>query len=310
MQIIHHNDFDGMASAGIFANFIDSTSIESKDIFFDAIDYNRINDYYNIDFHNSSCVLDFPFNPTVKWWFDHHNTSFRDDSYQKDYKPSPYRYWNSRYKSCPSLLFYFFKKNYPTYYSQIKTVYNELVKQSNLIDSAMYVSPQQVYDFHNKFILFNHSLNHCYSDKLVYQFINSIRNRNINDFFDTNQFREAGEVVINTFDKYNNFFKCRINLEQNLILLNFLEAGLRGDRFLGYLYKPDADYTITIDKKNSHYYLGVGYNPWKKNNSINIGNLLKRYGGGGRMNVGAVLFDTIEELEAAILKIKQKLQKL
>jgi hypothetical protein len=308
MQIIHHNDFDGMASAGIFANFIDSTNIETADLTFHAIDYNTINDYYSTDFKNSSCVLDFPFNPSVKWWFDHHKTSFKDVSYRKNYEPSPFRYWNTRAKSCPALLFTFFKKYYPQYDSKMRRSYSKLVYYSSIIDSAQYKDPKQVYNFRDPYIAFNHILNHFYSADIIHRFVIAVRSTALASFFESKLFLNASEKVMNVYDKYDHYFKRKLKTDENIIELNFLEAGLRGDRYLGYLYNPNADFTITIDKKNSRYYIGVGYNPWKKDNWINIGAFLKRFGGGGRMNVGAVLFDTIGELENALPKIRKKLQ--
>lgn len=308
MLIIHHNDFDGMASAGIFANFIDFTGLESSEISFEAIDYNHINDYYARDLYNSSCVLDFPFNPTAKWWFDHHKTSFKDNTYQKMYKKSPYRYWNTRCKSCPTLLSSFFKKFYPKYFLKMDVTYRELIKNSSMIDSALYKSPRQVYDFNNPFILFNHALNHCYSDVLVRKFIDSVRSAELKSLFNSNDFQNIRDDLNCTFEKYNDFFKTKIKPGQKVIELNFLEAGLRGDRYLGYLYNPDADYTITIDKRGYNYYIGVGYNPWKIGNLTNVGSLLKKFGGGGRMNVGAALFNSIDDLNNALSTIRKLLQ--
>jgi hypothetical protein len=307
-RILFHNDFDGMASAGIFANFIDSTKIETADLTFHAVDYNTINDYYATDFVNSSCVLDFPFNSSVKWWFDHHKTSFKDESYQKSYEPSPYRYWNTRAKSCPALLFTFFKKYYPQYDSKMSQSYSKLVHYSSIIDSAKYKNPKQVYDFSDPYITFNHILNHQYSAEMIHRFVIAVRSTNLERFFESKVFSNARTKVIDVFDKYDQFFKSNLKTNKNIIELNFIDAGLRGDRYLGYLYNPNADYTITIDKRDSHYYLGIGYNPWKKDNCINIGTLLKKYGGGGRMNVGAALFNNAGDLEFALNKIRSKLR--
>lgn len=297
-----------MASAGIFANFIDNTNIETDDLTFHAIDYNTINDYYATDFKNSSCVLDFPFNPSVKWWFDHHKTSFKDEFYRQSYEPSPFRYWNTRAKSCPALLFTFFKKYYPKYDAEMRQTYSKLVHYSSIIDSAKYKNPKQVYDFDDPYISFNHILNHQYSAEMIHRFVLAVRSTAINHFFESKSFINARENVIGIYEKYAQKFKGNLKTDEKVIELNFLEAGLRGDRYLGYLYNPNADFTITIDKKNSRFYIGVGYNPWKKDNWLNIGAYLKKFGGGGRMNVGAALFDTIEELDTALLKIKKKLQ--
>lgn len=306
--IIFHNDFDGMASAGIFADFIDTIGPESSEISFEAIEYNNIDNYYTKNFHNSSCVLDFPFNPTTKWWFDHHKTSFKDLNFREMYKNSSYQYWNTRCKSCPALLFSFFRKFYPEYYFEKDGAYRELIKNASIIDSALYKTPLQVYDFDNPYIVFNHALNHYYSHKLVRTFIDSVRNCEIKSFFNSNEFRNIRDKLLHLFEQYRIFFKSKIRPDQKIIELNFLETGLRSDRYLGYLYNPDADYSIVIDKRKLKYYLCIGHNPWKTGNLKNIGALLKNFGGGGRMNVGAALFDSVDDMHCALLKIKKMLQ--
>lgn len=307
MKIIHHNDFDGIASAGILANFFDEIFQRKVNISYAAIDYDKLNVYLNTHFEGDCAVVDFPFNSTVKWWFDHHKTSFQNAGLKKQYKPSKFRYWNTRAKSCPALLLSFFKKYYPEYYNTKSKTYKKLAEYSNLIDSAQYESPAEVYDFNNPYIAFNHILNHVYSEKLNHQFISSIRSGKYEDFFSNPSFQDKKKEVIEIQRQYYKHYNDLVQMHDNIIELNYVKTGFKGDRYLGYLFNPEADFTITIDKRGDQHYIGVGYNPWKKNNWINVGALLKRYGGGGRKNVGAVLVKTIDERDRILQALRKTL---
>lgn len=307
-KIIHHNDFDGMASAGILANFFDEIFEATVSLSYVAIDYHKLKEYLSINFEGKCAVVDFPFNPTVKWWFDHHKTSFQSAVLKKQYKASKFRYWNTRAKSCPALLLSFFKKYYPKYYSIKAKTYKKLAFYSNLIDSAQYKSPAEVYDFNNPYIAFNHILNHAYSEKLNHQFINSIRSGEYEAFFGKSSFHEKKVEVVDIFQQYYQHYSDLVQTHRNIIEIDYLKTGLKGDRYLGYLFNPDADFTITIDKRGDNLHIGVGYNPWKKNNQLNVGSLLERYGGGGRKNVGAVLVKSADEKDKILQELRNKLK--
>lgn len=296
-----------MASAGILANFFDETFQSKVNISYAAIDYDKLNEYLNTHFEGECAVVDFPFNPTVKWWFDHHKTSFQNAALKKQYEPSKFRYWNTRAKSCPALLLSFFKKYYPKYYSTKSKTYKKLAEYSNLIDSAQYKSPAEVYDFNNPYIAFNHILNHAYSEKLNHQFISSIRSGEYEGFFSNPSFQGKKKEVIEIQQQYYQHYNDLVQTHGNIIEINYVKTGFKGDRYLGYLFNPKADFTITIDKRGDKQHIGVGYNPWKKNNWINIGALLKRYGGGGRRNVGAVLVKTIDERDRILKELRDTL---
>ncbi|MCP5050688.1 MAG: hypothetical protein GY940_26225 [bacterium] len=306
-QIYYHNDFDGIASAGIFSHFLHHAASLEKSVDYIAIDYNELDRYLNKDFGGDHAVVDFPFNQTVKWWFDHHETSFKTESLRERYIPSGFQYWDPNAKSCPSLLFDFFKKNYPDYYSKWYNRFHNLIIHSDLIDSALYKSPAEVYDFNNPYIVFNHILNNMYSEVFNLRFIGLIAEGQYEDFFSSHQFKRKEKEIIEIHKEFSLNYEDIVQVRQNIIELNFLKANLKGQRYFGYLYNPDADFTITIDKRGKDRYISVGYNPWKNDNSLNIGALLKRYGGGGRKNVGAVLIRDKIKFEKVLNEIRRKL---
>jgi len=97
-----------------------------------------------------------------------------------------------------------------------------------------------------------------------------------------------------------------INVENDIAFFNQSQLSYPFQRYISYYFYSDIKYTIGIYKKNDKYFsISVGKNPWKKFNSLNIGEICKRYGGGGRENVGAVLTDNEEEAKRVQKKIKE-----
>ena len=81
-------------------------------------------------------------------------------------------------------------------------------------------------------------------------------------------------------------------------------------RYAPYYLFPKIRYSIRATMKGQLYHLGVGENPWiAHKGKIHIGNLIKKYGGGGHVTVGATDVNTKEEAERAqeeIIKILNK----
>jgi len=307
MKIIYHNDFDGMAAAGIFSDFLDFVKKGKNNIFFRSIDYDEINKYINEEIKEEAAVLDFPFHPDAKWWIDHHKTAFRTKNLKSLYKPSKCMYWNTRAKSCPALMRPFFKKYYPEYFSRFKLRYSELVKYSSIIDSAGYESPAQIYDFENCYFCFNYGLSTGLAANLTDNFIYSIRRGVMEEFFASTEFSDLKTTCECDFSKYENNKEVIIEYEKKIITLDYLSSGLKPQRYFGYLYYPDADYTIMLSQRNGMYYVGAGYNPWKSLNNVNLGELFIPFGGGGRMDVGAALLKSQDSYDKCVDYVREKL---
>jgi nanoRNase/pAp phosphatase (c-di-AMP/oligoRNAs hydrolase) len=65
-----------------------------------------------------------------------------------------------------------------------------------------------------------------------------------------------------------------------------------------------------LKKVKGDYKLGVGSNPWKRNKiKINIGLLLKKYGGGGHKWVGGLTVKPASKKDAVIREIIARLNR-
>lgn len=292
IDIYYHNDFDGVSSAGIFSNFL--SWFYKKDIIFEykKVDYDVVFDFLKKDLTRETAVLDFPFHPQAKWWFDHHKTSFYSNEIKKHYSKGKYHYWNTRSKSCPSLIFSTFRKYYPEYYKTNHIKFKELISFSNIIDSALYRNPKEPFDLDNNYIVLNHILNNNSSGEIRNEIIEAIRHINLDLLFQDSWFLNEKQKIVHEFESKILHLREHIELVDNIAIVELDQEDSKlsfNTRYLSYYFYPNIEYTITKSKRNNSYHIGVGYNPWKSNNEINIGLYLKLFGGGGRKNVGAVM---------------------
>lgn len=292
VNIFFHNDFDGMSAAGIFSDFLGWYYADKVQCNFINIDYNELKSFIETKFFEETVVLDFPYHDEAKWWFDHHETSFVSEKERIQYIPSEFKFWDKKAKSCPGLLKVFFKRHYPKYSELSQNRYDELIRYADIIDSAGYESPYEIYDFKNDYIALNYILDRDKSNKLIYAFIESVRYGQINSFFNSSMFISLKMEAHNDLREYISHKNEIISVKENVMILNFLHTKLKIQKYFGYLFYPHINYAVTLSMRGSLYHLGVGYNPWKENNYQNLGSLMRRYQGGGRMNVGAALFQS------------------
>ena len=291
-----HRDFDGIACAGLFIRYLLALKIAIKeDIKTTFADYSDIKSFADKKFKNKNLVvLDFPYHPDATVWVDHHVTSFVIA------KPDKLGYqliWDDKAKSCPELLVKYIKKNNPHVYDAVIGEYEAVVFFSKVIDSAVYKTPETVYNYSNPFFALNQLMNDEKGDYYKKRFLDAIVNDRLISMFTSRAFSAKQINLINQFKLVLANIDLFTEKHENILILDYIELGLPFYRYIGYIKYPTALYTITLSNVNGKYHLGAGFNPWAGDSPINIGEIFSKIGGGGRVNVGAVLVDNIISLE-------------
>jgi hypothetical protein len=111
------------------------------------------------------------------------------------------------------------------------------------------------------------------------------------------------------------YYKTRGSIEGNTVVTDL--RGYQGSdwRFAPYYQNPGIRYGITIKRKTKTvsggsevYHISAGVNPWrKKENKVNVGDILRKYGGGGHKDVGGLEVYSKEAAEGAIREIADHL---
>lgn len=306
VEIIHHDDFDGISAAGIMAVFLKEYYQEVLEINYQAIDYHQLDEFFARDLVHETAVVDFPLHPQATWWFDHHSTSFLNEKSRESYREGSHMCWDPKAYSCPQILLSTIQQHFPKIYSEKMTGFQQITEKANMIDSALYPSVEHIYDLSDPYTTFNHMLSNRKDTAIRTQFLDALENDNLASWFNTEDFLTRKETLLENLTYQKEYVQNHIKVVNGIAEIDFLENKLGVDRFLHYIIYPDVAYTITLSLKNG-YHLGVGRNPWKKSDSLDIGQFLKEYGGGGRQNVGALICSSEQKLRELAATIQRKL---
>jgi len=288
-RIYCHDDFDGLAAAGVFTAFFRWKCDSKAPIYYEFVDYDNVEKFRAQPLKKTSAVLDFVFHPQATWWFDHHTTSFFQLGDRKLYRPSAYMRWDPKALSCPSLLMSLFKRHYTEFHGAYKERFSELAEQADIIDSALYDSPRQAYDFTNPYVALSLIFGETSNRSIRESFIRAVASGRLSEFFQSERFRREKTRAQHGFGNLaQDILECT-EQHGNVLLVDCRSLCKAPYRYLPYLLHPSADFTITVSRRGGKIHIGVGFNPWKTGNRLNLGNLMKQYGGGGRENVAAVL---------------------
>ena len=96
-SVYFHKDFDGVCSAALFSEILESFSFCSRgEIALIGVDYDIKSEWRSRSLSSPNAVLDFLFHPEANWWFDHHASTFPDKRAKRKYRQTGLKYLGSR----------------------------------------------------------------------------------------------------------------------------------------------------------------------------------------------------------------------
>lgn len=304
LTIYYHKDFDGLVAANLLSSIMRELDIYNH-FEYVPVDYDKKNSWNKVTLNKPCAIVDFLYHNDAEYYYDHHTTSFTAFPDKVNTNSTLNFCWDIAYKSTPSLLRNVYKELFDF------TQYKEIIDWADIIDSAIYTSPMEVYNNKNQYILLN---------KLIMNFSSEIIEDNLEELrskifkFDLNQiigtYDKKIEQIVNQEKDVMERLKYKMFVENNICFFDQSSENIQYQRYLPYYYFPDIDYTIGIFKKGDGYSISIGYNPWKDNNNIDLGKLTEKYNGGGRYNIAGIIVNSIEDGFSIAKSIKSEINYL
>jgi oligoribonuclease NrnB/cAMP/cGMP phosphodiesterase (DHH superfamily) len=309
-DIYFHNDFDGRASAAVMLAFLRSRGDDIEKYI--AMTYGKEQDWYKESFFkngNPAIVVDFTYHPKATWWFDHHATTFKKAEWQKQFKPDKQHHLDPKYPSCCGLVYNALKKDFN--WKPAKH-FAAFVKSADIIDGARYHSAKETVQMTDPAIQMNSFieglLHTTHEDKLVIELMSK---QPLKDVIRHPAIAKAiGRLKAKT-KKSLVFYRKNIQVFKRSTFINLDRDPLRGLlRFAPYYCVPKSNFSFRMRPKWNLWYLGISANPWNLPKfKIDLGAIMKTYGGGGHAKVAAAEFPTKEAALEAFRKINIALNK-
>jgi len=303
-DLYFHNDFDGHATAAVMLAFFESRGDAIGH--FVPVDYDLQPQWLREGFfkehhlfsgrRNAPVVLDFSFHPGTAFWFDHHPTAFKKESWKAGFLPDKAHGYDTSYFSCCHFAYEKLKRDFAW---QAPRHFKELVKWLDVIDGARYGSARQTILMKEPALVVDAYLEaQGRNAKKSEWFIRLLVKRPLDDIAKIPKVVTAGARARKSARERLSFYRKHLMVRGDVTMIDLIGHGEQFLRFAPYNLFPKARYAVRIRKKGSLYSVGVGENPWlKKKGGIHLGKLVKKYsaGGGGHKGAAAVEFATHRE---------------
>ena len=288
MRLVTRPDFDGIVCGALI------TALEDIDSYL-FVEPKFMQDGA-VDIRAGDIIANLPYHPACTLWFDHHFTNgaagfdrpvvagrgaFR-------MAPSAARVVYEYYSEVPS--------GSPRYESALDMMRTDrvtaLLRDTDKIDGGTLTREDVLHP--DGYVLISMTIYGKESAEEPYwrRLIDLIRDRSLAEVLDDPEVRARGERILGLQERLRLQLLERAELRGNVIYLDLRETEDLTDanRFLLYTLFPEGNISMKIsrDPQRAHTTaISVGYNIFNTTSTVNVGELLSHYGGGGHRVVGS-----------------------
>ena len=291
MRIVTRPDFDGIVCATLI---YESENIDEPILW---IEPSKIHNGAS-QIKQNDIMANLPYDKRCFKWFDHHISNEINIKFNGAFKVAP---------SAAQVVYEYYKIK-----KKLKKNFNELIKETNIIDAANLTKDMVLYPEKYPYILLSMTIKNRdkhdppYWNKLV----SFLRKKNISSIMNDFEVQKKCKTVIKENKAFIDILKQNTKIYGNISVTDFrnIKNKPSGNRFLTYLVFPESIASIKIRydyKNNNIVLLSIGSNIFNKGLKVNIGKLLSKYGGGGHAGAGgcSINAETADKKINEIIKI-------
>ena len=253
------------------------------------VNYEQKATWLNSAVNERCAVLDFLYHPSAGFWVDHHATTFLNPVAEANYRAraSGERstlLYDSHYGSTASLLWDSFKSFFSS-----RPRFSDMAKWADKIDSARYESVKEAIFGDAPALQINFSL--MLADAMYCEFlVRHLRERDLKQVSELPEVAQRFEEVRKRIDKGLEHLRNRIMLLEDGIVAFDVDTAEDAivSRYAPYYFHPDARYSIGLSRRSEGVGITAMRNPWLEFESVPLGEVFKRHGGGGHRRVASV----------------------
>jgi len=292
MRIITRPDFDGVVCAALL--------YEAEKIT-EPVKWVRPNDVQKgrVNIRKGDIMANLPYDERCSLWFDHHYSNRINRPFKGAFKLAP---------SAAGVIFEYYKDRF-------QRDYNELIKETDKIDSADLSIDEVLYPEKHPYLLLSMTIfGHDVTDERYWnRLVELLRELSIDEILnDPDVKKQCGEVIKQN-KKYRVYLKDYTKLMEHVCVTDFrsLDQTPNGNRFLVYALFPKTVVSVKIrydDDARKQVAVSIGHNIFNRNCNVNVGLMLSKFEGGGHPAAGSCRFhfskadDYIPEIIDILLK--------
>ncbi len=298
LTIYFHKDFDGLVAAALFLRINELSQLIGADsVTLKSVDYDIKENWLKTNLQKPNVVIDFLYHPKADWWFDHHVSTFLNSRHKEQYSNSDKQFWDASYPSCAALIKTNLQQQCSLFmgveeYNIVVNRFREWIHWSNIIDNANYNDPAQVVELKSPSLQINATLSYEIEETYLQHLIFAAKLYQPDEVVHTAYVKDKVQKILSLQEDYLSIFKNHYKIiPKKTVYFDYVKKEIPFQRYFTYYFEPDAFYSIGLYNRNGKFAISVGKNPWLEFTSKNIGEICKRFGGGGRINVGSIIVD-------------------
>lgn len=304
MRLVTRADFDGLVCGALITKFekIDSYLFVEPKFMQDGL----------VEVRAGDIITNLPYHPNCTLWFDHHITNTMPD-FDKPIMPG-----KGGFRLAPSaarvVCEYYAETSKPTERegtARLAFLNTERIKyllqEADKIDAGQLTRDDVLHP--QGYVLISMTTDGHFAEDEPYwlRIIELLREKSLDETLKDPEVSRRCQQVLDSQDKLRKILLQRTVLKGNVIYVDLrsIKNLPDGNRFLLFTLFPQGNIAVKVSddvQRENTTAISVGYNIFNKTSTVNVGELLHRYGGGGHKVVGSCRIPN-DKAEQAIKEI-------
>jgi hypothetical protein len=273
MRVVTRPDFDGVVCAVLL---MDALAIAPPVYWAQPGEMQR----GRVDIQDGDVVANLPYHEACSLWFDHHVSN------------TPQTPINGVFRIAPSAAGII----YDTYRDRIERDYDELVRQTDRIDSADLTLDETLHPQNHPYVLLSMTIDaHAESEERYWDhLIHLLRTHTMDQIMDDPMVEKRCRQVVAANTLYEKALRANTVMVDHVSITDFraLADPPNGNRFLVYSLFPECSVNVKIVYDGDDIAsIKVGHSITNRGCRVNVGKMLAGFEGGGHPGAGACRFD-------------------
>lgn len=291
MRLVTRSDFDGLACGALLkeAGIIDHWKFAHPKDLQDGL----------VEIGPDDCLANVPYVEGCGLWFDHHSSEFERNQLEGKYKGE-----SRLAPSCARIIYEYYggAERFPQFEEMMAAVdkvdsgsltIEEIQHPEGWVLIGFLMDPRTGLGRWRQFTISNY--------QLMEKLIDACRVMNTEEILQLSDVQERIEIYWQQTKQFQEMVQAYTRTEQNVIItdLRGVEPIYTGNRFMIYSMYPEQNISAWIvdGKGGKGCSVAVGYSVLNRTATMDVGNLMLKYGGGGHKNVGTCQFADVDIAE-------------
>jgi len=283
----HSPCFDGIVSAVLTWDFLESR-FDWTDVRLHVVNYDWKDRWLLTDLETPCAVVDFLYHPQAEFWADHHLTSFLTKSARGDFehRQGKMLVYDDHAGSCAALLW----AHLADAFDYRNPRYAEMVQWAHKTDSAAYESVNEAIFPSSSALKISLSLLLGDEDNYSQKLVRDLRVQSLEAVANSPNVRARFERIQASIRDGLDRFKQAARIDHDgIVVFDVDTEGTFVSRYAPFYFFKDARYSAGIMRWRGGAKITAMRNPWRDFESVPLGEICEKLGGGGHRRVGSIV---------------------